>query len=58
MHINFTRGEEVFKVADLTNGMITIDIKDIESIAGRIHYMHEEEDVWSPWVPIDFPVGY
>ena len=57
MHIKHPGGEEFYETASLKNGKITIDIEETESIVGRVHYSHQEENDWSPWVSSDSPVS-
>jgi len=42
-------------MTDLENDKITINIEETESIDGRVHYSHQEENDWSPWVSSDSP---
>ena len=57
LHIKHPGGEQFYEMADLENDKITINIEETESIDGRVHYSHQEENDWSPWVSSDSPVS-
>jgi len=55
LHIKHLGGEEFYETADLENDKISINIEETESVVGRVHYSHQEENDWSPWVSSDSP---
>ena len=57
MHIKHPGGEQFYETVDLENDKITINIEETESIVGRVHYINQEENDWSPWVSSDSPVS-
>ena len=56
-HIKHPGGEQFYEMTDLENDKITINIEETESIDGRVHYSHQAENDWSPWVSSDSPVS-
>jgi len=55
LHIKHPGGDQFYEMADLENDKISINIEETESIEGRVHYSHQEENDWSPWVSSDSP---